>query len=120
MFTEKDYKEIVAEGCFPMLPLTAYSLLNISEKVAQNERSIFTFIANEEKGTVITAIEEGREDLIAVDMVYDYFENLFRDNVSLTNIHNEWLKADYAITKAESLAEEKVREAFDTSPKTEY
>lgn len=52
-------------------------------------------------------------------MVYDYFENLFRDNVSLTNIHNEWLKADYAITKAESLAEEKVREAFDTSPKTE-
>ena len=98
MFTEKDYKEIVAEGCFPMLPLTAYSLLNISEKVAQNERSIFTFIANEEKGTVITAIEEGREDLIAVDMVYDYFENLFRDNVSLTNIHNEWLKADYAIT----------------------
>ena len=105
MFTEKDYKEIVAEGCFPMLPLTAYSLLNISEKVAQNERSIFTFIANEEKGTVITAIEEGREDLIAVDMVYDYFENLFRDNVSLTNIHNEWLKADYAITKAESLAE---------------
>ena len=120
MFTEKDYKEIVAEGGFPMLPLTAYSLLNISEKVAQNERSIFTFIANEEKGTVITAIEEGREDLIAVDMVYDYFENLFRDNVSLTNIHNEWLKADYAITKAESLAEEKVREAFDTSPKSEY
>lgn len=120
MFTEKDYKEIVAEGCFPILPLTAYSLLNISEKVAQNERSIFTFIANEEKGTVITAIEEGREDLIAVDMVYDYFENLFRDNVSLTNIHNEWLKADYAITKAESLAEEKVREAFDTSLKTEY
>jgi energy-coupling factor transporter ATP-binding protein EcfA2 len=112
MFTEKDYKEIVAEGCFPMLPLTAYSLLNISEKVAQNERSIFTFIANEEKGTVLTAIEEGREDLIAVDMVYDYFENLFRDNVSLTNIHNEWLKADYAITKAESLAEEKVIKAL--------
>ncbi len=26
-----------------MLPLTAYALLNISEKVAQNERSIFTF-----------------------------------------------------------------------------
>lgn len=27
-----------------MLPLTAYALLNISEKVAQNERSIFTFL----------------------------------------------------------------------------
>ena len=41
-----------------MLPLTAYSLLNISEKVAQNERSIFTFIANEEKGTVITPLKK--------------------------------------------------------------
>ena len=49
MFTEKDYKEIVAEGCFPMLPLTAYSLLNISEKVAQNERSIFTLLQTRKK-----------------------------------------------------------------------
>ena len=39
--------------------------------------------------------------------MYDYFQNMFRDSISLTNIHNEWLKADYALTKAESLNEEK-------------
>ena len=49
MFKFSDYQQIVVKGAFPMLPLTAYALLNISEKVAQNERSIFTFLANDEK-----------------------------------------------------------------------
>ena len=103
LFTEKEYKKIIMEGCFPMLPLTAYALLNISEKVAQNERSIFTFLANDEKGSLINIVENGSEELLSVDVVYDYFQNMFRDSISLTNIHNEWLKADYALTKAESL-----------------
>ena len=37
---------------------------------------------------------------------------MFRDSISLTNIHNEWLKADYALTKAESLNEEKIIKAM--------
>ena len=95
-----------------MLPLTAYALLNISEKVAQNERSIFTFLANDEKGSLINIVENGSEELLSVDVVYDYFQNMFRDSISLTNIHNEWLKADYALTKAESLNEEKIIKAM--------
>ena len=46
-----------------MLPLTAYALLNISEKVAQNERSIFTFLANDEKGSLVNLIENGADEL---------------------------------------------------------
>lgn len=61
-----------------MLPLTAYALLNISEKVAQNERSIFTFLANDEKGSLINIVENGSEELLSVDVVYDYFQNMFR------------------------------------------
>lgn len=112
LFTEKEYKKIVMEGCFPMLPLTAYALLNISEKVAQNERSIFTFLSNDEKGSLVNIIENGAEDMLSVDAVYDYFQNIFTDSISLTNIHNEWLKADYALTKAESLNEEKIIKAM--------
>lgn len=112
LFTKKEYKKIIMEGCFPMLPLTAYALLNISEKVAQNERSIFTFLANDEKGSLINIVENGSEELLSVDVVYDYFQNMFRDSISLTNIHNEWLKADYALTKAESLNEEKIIKAM--------
>ena len=106
-FNKNEYDEIVVKGCFPLLPLTSYCLLSISEKVAQNERSIFTFLAGNEKGSVINLIKD-REELLSVDTVYDYFKNLFKENVSLIAIHNEWLKADYALGKAQSLAEEKI------------
>lgn len=112
MFKFSDYQQIVVKGAFPMLPLTAYALLNISEKVAQNERSIFTFLANDEKGSLVNLIENGADELLSVDVIYDYFKNLFKESISLTNIHNEWLKADYALTKAESLGEEKVIKAI--------
>lgn len=112
LFTEKEYKKIVMEGCFPMLPLTSYALLSISEKVAQNERSIFTFLSNDEKGSLVNIIENGADKMLSVDVVYDYFQNIFKDSVSLTNIHNEWLKADYALTKTESINEEKIVKAM--------
>lgn len=51
-FTEESYQNIIGDGCFPLLPVTAYALLHISEKVAQNERSIFTFLANEESNSL--------------------------------------------------------------------
>lgn len=112
MFKFSEYQQIVVKGAFPMLPLTAYALLNISEKVAQNERSIFTFLTNDEKGSLVNLIESGADELLSIDVIYDYFRNLFKESVSLTNIHNEWLKADYALTKAESLGEEKIIKAI--------
>lgn len=111
LFKEKDFREIVAYGCFPLFPLTAYALLNISEKVAQNERSIFTFLANDEKGSLVRLIEEN-DKMFSVDVIYDYFEYLFRENKTLTTVHNEWLKADYALSKAESDNEEKIIKAI--------
>lgn len=53
------------------MPITAYALLNISEKVAQNERSIFTFLANDEKGSLVNLIENGADELLSVDVIYD-------------------------------------------------
>lgn len=49
LFDEADFKKYVVEGCFPLMPFTAYMLLHISEKVAQNERSIFTYLSHDEK-----------------------------------------------------------------------
>ncbi len=111
LFTKDDYNRIIVEGCYPLMPLTAYLLLQISEKVAQNERSIFTYLANDEKGSLYRTVKESREDSntvgITADVVYDYFCNLFRENVSLTGIHTEWIKADYALTKVEDSMQRK-------------
>lgn len=44
-FLENEFRSIVFKGCYPLNPIASYLLLNISEKVAQNERTLFTFIS---------------------------------------------------------------------------
>ena len=105
-FTMEEYMKIVAWGSFPLLPLTSYCLFNISAKVAQNERSVFTFLANDEHGSLINLLD--KNEMLGVDVVYDYFENLFRENKGMPEIHNEWLQADYALNKAESKEERRI------------
>lgn len=51
-FTNIDFEEIIVKGCYPLSPVSAYALLNISEKVAQNERTLFTFISKEEPKSI--------------------------------------------------------------------
>ncbi len=112
LFEQKDFEKIIAQGCYPMLPVTVYLLLAISEKVAQNERSIFTFLANDEKGSLYRMIREKNDQLrdrgVTADVVYDYFCNLFREETGLVSIHTEWLKADYALSKTTDERERKV------------
>lgn len=105
-FSETDYRSTVAFGGFPLLPLTSFCLLNISEKVAQNERSIFTFLANDEQGSLVNLLE--KNCMFGADVIYDYFESLFRESKTMPDIHNEWLQADFALTKAENEQEKKI------------
>lgn len=109
VFTSEEFENTVIKGCYPVNPAAAYMLLRISEKTGQNERTLFTYMANDEPGSMIRQLK-GRsvgEEINAAD-IYDYFENLFKDNGTLPLIHNEWLKADYALTKAENEAEKRI------------
>lgn len=112
LFSEDDFRKYVVEGCFPLMPLTAYMLLHISEKVAQNERSIFTYLAHDEKGSLCRIVEECTLDEadygIGADTIYDYFKNLFRGDGTDAIIHNEWLKAEYALGCAQAETERKI------------
>lgn len=101
-FTKDDFKKTVMDGCYPLSPTSAYLLLNISEKVAQNERTLFTFISKEEQHSMakyVASSKTGREWIINADLIYDYFKNLFKKDVSNEFIHNEWLNAEYALSQ---------------------
>lgn len=108
MFQKAEYQETIGKGCYPLLPLTAYALLNISEKVAQNERTIFTFLAEEEQGSLSWLLQKTTDEFIGTDKIYDYFKNLFRDNADLPQIHNEWMKAEYAISQTTEELEQRI------------
>lgn len=99
LFTEKDFHEIVAKGCFPLTPAAAMLLLALSEKVAQNERTLFTFITSKERSGLERIVSLAKDDsFIGADRIYDYFQPTFSVE-SDPLIHHEWLKADYALNR---------------------
>ncbi len=68
--------EILCKGCFPLNPLTTYSAINISEKIAQNERTLFTFISDSDSSSLASYIKNNNDGLMNVDKIYDYFSPL--------------------------------------------
>lgn len=108
LFTPDDYNSIVGRGCFPLTPVAAMLLLNLSEKIAQNERTIFTYITSKDKDGLARTVSKSKNvDFVGVDSVYNYFISLFKEDTA-TGIHHEWLKADYALTKTEDSVEQAI------------
>ena len=110
-FKQEDFDRIVLKGCYPLNPCAAYLLLNISEKVAQNERTLFTFISKDEANSLAQYVRnhtEEKEWIVNASLIYDYFKGIFKKNVSEDFIHNEWLNAEYALKKAQNEEERNV------------
>lgn len=109
---KEDYEKVVVRGCFPLTPLCAYALLHISEKVAQNERSVFTFLTSREQGSLPRIMGKDEQLWVGIDAIYDYFKPLFKESNDQPQIHNEWLKTDYALKKVSDSNEKKVIKAI--------
>lgn len=112
LFSWEEFQETIAKGCFPMAPLFNYTLLHISERIAQNERTIFTFLAGDGQGSLTWLLARGQKNLIGIDKVYDYFKGLFRETIDQPHIHNEWMKAEYALAQTEEKIEQAVIKAI--------
>lgn len=91
-------------GCFPMHPVTTYSLIKISELVGQNERTLFTFLSDTSSNTLSEflnkEIEDGKAELLTLDIVYDYFSELFKYEVFSPRIHSVWVRTNVALKQA--------------------
>ncbi len=104
-FLQSEFESIILKGCYPLNPIAAYLLLNVSEKVAQNERTLFTFISNDEPNSMARFVSEhtiDQEWSIGADLIYDYFSPLFKKEVVNEYVHNIWLSAEYALDKVTS------------------
>ena len=97
----------IGKGCFPMNPLTTYAVVEVSEKVAQNERTLFTFISDNDTNSLSTFIKNNGVGLFNVDKVYDYFKELFKksDDKTIREINQ---KAEVNLSKAEKNIEKKI------------
>ncbi|MDP4147015.1 MAG: hypothetical protein Q8936_21495 [Bacillota bacterium] len=115
IYNEMDnFSEIIGDGCFPLNPISVYVLPRISEKVAQNERTLFTFLSKEERGSLVNFINcnNGGIGYLTIDWIYDYFEILFKKEVFNENVHSIWLKSNNALLKTEDENQKKIIKAI--------
>lgn len=73
---------------FPLEPATLYLLPRVSARVAQNERTLFSFLYSEDLSHSI-----GPEHL------YDYFSPAMRADTAIGGTHRQWLETESALSK---------------------
>lgn len=90
-------------GCYPLHPTTTFVLPRLSEKVAQNERTLFTFLSAEQKNTLVEVVEKCEDDFTFVtpDHLYDYFEPQFKKELNSSEIFKTYQLAASVLKKVE-------------------
>ena len=112
--SEESYQQKLVYGCYPLTPLSAFALLHVSELVGQNERTLFTFLAQDDQYTLRSFIaNETREfAAITVDYIYGYFEELFKKEIFNASVHSVWAKTDSALRQVTDRIQRKILKAI--------
>lgn len=101
--TKSDIERTIHE-CYPLHPVTTFVLPRLSERVAQNERTLFTFLSAKGTSTLPMFLEDYSDDSFKVltpDVVYDYFEPLFRKESFSSDLHKNYILARNILEKLE-------------------
>ena len=81
MFTDAQCEiETAIRGCFPLHPVSTFILPRLSERVAQNERTLFTFLSAEGMATLPAFLARYKNDftLVTPDQIFVFFFILFK------------------------------------------
>ncbi len=74
-----DAFNLIKYECFPMNPFAVGALVAMSERVGQNERSMFTFLHENDRSSLTDYLmNDGQAPLLSIDVLFDYFEPMFR------------------------------------------
>jgi len=71
----KTIERTIIKGCFPLHPVTAYCLPRVSARVAQNERTLFTFLAGKDDSPLVAVLGRSLQEqpFISPWQIWDYF-----------------------------------------------
>lgn len=94
--TTAEDKDRVIFGCYPLQPVSTFILPRLSERVAQNERTLFTFLSANGNATLqdfLNGFDDNEEALsfITPDIIYDYFEPLFKKEQSSQDLLKNYI-----------------------------
>lgn len=88
-------------SCYPLHPSTMYILPRLSEKVAQNERTLFTFLSANHKNALAEFIEKNTDEFpfVTPDYLYDYFEAQFKKELNSSEIYKTYHLASHILRR---------------------
>ncbi len=96
-------RQQTVEGAWPLHPLAVYALPRLASRVAQNERTLFTFLAVDEPYTLAEqlATREDRSNwwFIGLDTIWDYFSEAIRSDIGPGGAHLIWSGVMHALSK---------------------
>lgn len=107
IFADSTRDEIrqVIYSCYPLHPVSTFILPRLSERVAQNERTLFTFLSSNGISTLPAFLAEYQDDkfeVITPDCIYDYFEPLFKKEVYSKDLHTTYQLTNVILTKLDA------------------
>ena len=89
------------EDGYPLHPITLFALDRLSKKVAQNERTFFTYLAGDEENTLFSQLQKydiKEFHFLGLDAIYDYFE-LNIKSFKTDEAYEVYKKLQYALNK---------------------
>lgn len=100
---DEETLQTAVRGCYPLHPISTFILPRLSEKVAQNERTLFTFLSSDQKHTLSEFLKTAQGDfpMLTPDYIYDYFEPLLRKEPYTSEIHKLYKLTSNVLQKVE-------------------
>ena len=94
-FSKQETERMLSDS-YPLEPMTLYLLPRVSSRVAQNERTLFTYLNSLDAAAPVSP-----------DSLYDYFTDAMRADTLPGGSYHTWLEAESALHKARSGVDEK-------------
>lgn len=101
--TREEVRQVIF-SCYPLHPVSTFVLPRLSERVAQNERTLFTFLSANGASTLPAFLDKYEDDdfeVITPDCIYDYFEPLLRKEVYSGDLHTVYQLTSVILSKLE-------------------
>jgi len=92
----------VLHGCYPLHPATVFALPRVCNRLAQNERTLFTFLATNDLHTLGRFVEEMDQEnfrLLTVDVLFDYFSESALKQRGRDSLGSSFMQAKEAMAR---------------------
>jgi len=101
---EQSEANAVACDCYPLHPATTFIGPRLSEKIAQNERTLLTFLSTNDHGSLPSLLSKHDEGflLITPDVLYDYFSNILSQSNEDSSEYKLWKLTETILEKLQS------------------